>query len=155
MVFPGRSLPLPSRSFPFHPSVQVLPVLNTRLPLSPYCNPLPALLRQPRCFPPQNDPILSLFCKYGFQKQYSAAVMAMTPAESVFFPLHTHSRQATLHTAHDSVHRLAGSYLTRTRTESHSGKLTAVAQKKVSTETGSYIPCRWDAPGILNPQHPP
>ena len=28
---------------------------------------------------------------------------------------HTHSRQATLHTAHDSVHRLAGSYQARTR----------------------------------------
>ena len=31
----------------------------------------------------------------------------------------------------------------------------AVAQKKVSTEAGSYIPCHWDAPEILNPQHPP
>ena len=28
---------------------------------------------------------------------------------------HVHSRQATLHAAHDSVHRLAGSYLIRTQ----------------------------------------
>ena len=30
-----------------------------------------------------------------------------------------------------------------------------VAQHQVSTETGSYAPCHWSAPGILNPQHPP
>ena len=30
---------------------------------------------------------------------------------------HTHSRQATLHTAHDSAHCLAGSYLIRTRAD--------------------------------------
>ena len=30
--------------------------LSTRLPLSPYCNPLSAQLRQPRCFPRQNVP---------------------------------------------------------------------------------------------------
>ena len=43
--------------------------VSTRLPLSPYCNPPSAQLRQPRCFPLQNDPVLSLFCKHGFQKQ--------------------------------------------------------------------------------------
>ena len=26
------------------------------------------------------------------------------------------------------------------------GKLTTVAQYQVSTETGSYVPCHWDAP---------
>ena len=35
------------------------------------------------------------------------------------------------------------------------GTKTAVAQYQVSTEVGSYIPCHWDAPEILNPQHPP
>ena len=35
------------------------------------------------------------------------------------------------------------------------GVLNFVAQYQVSTETGSYAPCRWSAPGILNPQHPP
>ena len=73
MVFPRQNLPLPCRPFPFNPSAQVLPDLNTRLPLSPYCNPLPAQLRQPRCFPQQNAPTLSLFCKHGFQRQYRAA----------------------------------------------------------------------------------
>ena len=66
----------------------------------------------------------------------------------------THARQATLHTAHDSAHRNAGSYQFRTRTGNHQ-VASAVAQELVSTETGSDIPCHWDAPGILNPQHPP
>ena len=35
------------------------------------------------------------------------------------------------------------------------GVLNFVAQYQVSTETGSYAPCHWSAPGILNPQHPP
>ena len=47
----------------------MLPTLSTRLPLSPYCNPLSAQLRQPRCFPLQIRTTLSLFCKYGFQRQ--------------------------------------------------------------------------------------
>lgn len=33
----------------------------------------------------------------------------------VIFPRHTHARQATLHTAHDSGHRIAGSYQARTQ----------------------------------------
>ena len=44
--------------------------MATRLPLSPYCNPLSVPLRQPRCFPLQDVPILSLFCKDDFQRQY-------------------------------------------------------------------------------------
>ena len=40
---------------------------------------------------------------------------------AVFFPQHVHSRQATLHTAHDSAHCLAGSYLIRTRTGPSAG----------------------------------
>ena len=31
----------------------------------------------------------------------------------------------------------------------------SLKQGEVSTETGSYAPCHWNAPGILNPQHPP
>ena len=38
----------------------------------------------------------------------------------LLFP-HFHARQATLHAAHDSVHRLAGSYLIRTRSEPPKG----------------------------------
>ena len=35
------------------------------------------------------------------------------------------------------------------------GVLNFVAQYRVSTETGSDVPCHWSAPEILNPQHPP
>ena len=68
---------------------------------------------------------------------------------------HTHSRQATLHTAHDSVHRLAGSYLIRTRSSLVPRFYPSSHKVQVSTETGSYAPCHCRAPGILNPQHPP
>ena len=68
---------------------------------------------------------------------------------------HDHSRQATLHTARDSAHRIAGSHKARTRWAPNNRDLTTVAQYQVSTETGSYTPCHWSAPGILNPQHPP
>ena len=67
---------------------------------------------------------------------------------------HVHSRQATLHAARDSAHRLAGSYQARTRW-APIWDLTNVAQHQVSTEIGSYTPCHWSAPEILNPQHPP
>ena len=38
---------------------------------------------------------------------------------------------------------------------SYQGVLNFVAQYQVSAEAGSYAPCHWSAPGILNPQHPP
>ena len=44
----------------------------------------------------------------------------------------THARQATLHTAHDSAHRNAGSYLFRTRSSAAKRHATAVAQQQVS-----------------------
>ena len=59
--------------------------MNTRLPLSPYCNPLPALLRQPRCFPLQKPLILSLFCKDDFQEQ-NHRCMATTTGGTFPFP---------------------------------------------------------------------
>ena len=114
MVFPMQNLPLPCRPFPFDPQAQSLPKLNTRLPLSPYCNPLSAQLRQPRCFPLQNRPVLSLFCKHGFQEQLRKLCGHHRLTHVLLSP-HVHSRQATLHAAHDSVHHLAGSYQARTR----------------------------------------
>ena len=83
--------------------------MYTRLPLSPYCNPLSAQLRQPRCFPPQNVPVLSLFCKHGFQRR-SQSLSGHNNKLHIPLSPHVHSRQATLHAAHDSVHCLAGSY---------------------------------------------
>ena len=110
MVFPGQNLPLPHRPFPFDPSVQVLPNLTTRLPLSPYCNPLSAQLRQPRCFPLQNVPILSLFCKHGFQKQLQK-MSAHDIFCTVLFP-HMFT-QGRLHCTQHVILRTALQVLTR------------------------------------------
>ena len=130
-------------------------IMNTRLPLSPYCNPLSAQLRQPRCFPQQSVPILSLFCKHGFQERYRQS-RGHHDRSTVPLSPHVHSRQATLHAAHDSVHHIAGSYRIRTRKRLPKKEFTVSSHKlPVSTETGSYAPCHWRAPGILNPQHPP
>ena len=57
---------------------------------------------------------LSLFCRYGFRKRYIAAKWPQC-RHTVLSSPHIHARQATLHTAHDSVHRIAGSYQARTR----------------------------------------
>ena len=99
MFFTRQNLPLPCRPFPFDPPAQVLPILNTRLPLSPYCNPLPAQLRQPRYFLLQNDPILSLFCKDGFQKQYRQSLGRATRRLNIFPRILTQGRlHCTQHT---------------------------------------------------------
>ena len=110
-----QNLPLPCRPFPFDPRAHLLPEVSTRLPLSPYCNPLSAQLRQPRCFPPQRNSPLSLFCKDGFQRQFRKWLWPSVTFRQAPFSPHTHSRQATLHTAHDSAHCLAGSFPARTR----------------------------------------
>ena len=130
--------------------------MNTRLPLSPYCNPLPAHLRQPRCFPPQNKSTLSLFCKHGFQKRYLAAVWPYQPTKLIFFPRHVHSRQATLHTAHDSVHRLAGSYPARTRRGFPIGSSQLRRTKTGSPrKTGRMLHAIGARPKSLTPSIPP
>lgn len=61
-------LSLPIRRFPLQYHSTVLPNGTTRLPLSPYCNPVFAPLGQPRCFPPQTCPPPILFCRCGFKR---------------------------------------------------------------------------------------
>ena len=156
MVFPSQNLPLPHRPFPFNLTAQGLPNLNTRLPLSPYCNPPPAHLRQPRCFPRQNIPVLSLFCKYDFRKQYRPKMWPQIQSAFSFIPTYSlkagYAARSTRFCAPlcrfipDSYAK-AASKNSEFPTSSHN--------IQVSTETGSYTPCHWSAPGILNPQHPP
>ena len=147
MGFPRRNLPLPRRPFPFDPPVQMLPKMNTRLPLSPYCNPLPVQLRQPRCFPLQNVPILSLFCKHGFQRR---SQLLSGHNSKLHIPLspHVHSRQATLHAARDSAHRLAGSFLVRTR----AGPVRdSYRRRTISGLHGNWVVCPMPLGRALNP----
>jgi len=89
LVFPRQNLPLPRRLFPFNPSVRSVANSNTRLPLSPYCNPLFAQLRQSRCFPQQDNPVLSLFCKDGFQKRFGSCRGHRQTAAGSSFPTYS------------------------------------------------------------------
>ena len=84
--------------------------------------------------------------------------LGMAITENGWVPFPHMFTQGRLHCTQqrDSAHRLAGSYHARTRVGPENNReLTTVAQHKVSTETGSYAPCHWSAPEILNPQHPP
>ena len=81
--------------------------------------------------------------------------MAITAGRLFFFPSvftqgRLHYTQHTILCTALQVH----TQLVRERASKLEG-VTVVAQKRVSTETGSYIPCHWDAPESLNLQHPP
>ena len=81
--------------------------------------------------------------------------MAITIGRLFFFPNiftqgRLHYTQHTILCTALQVH----TQLVRERAPIHGG-VTVVAQKRVSTEIGSYIPCHWDAPESLNLQHPP
>ena len=65
--------------------------------------------------------------------------------------------QGRLHCTQHAILRTTLQVHTRLVCEeaSKTGVLNFVTQHRVSAETGSYTPCHWSAPGILNPQHPP
>ena len=113
---------------------------GTELPLSPYCNPLPAQLRQSRRFPRQLPTFLA-----SFADMVSSVNSRGIPGRETaggYLIHHGHSRQATLHTASldrkGTLHRIAG--LFRSRKESINPKV-----YRFSTATGlhgdrNYIP---------------
>ena len=61
LAFPAIRLPLPVRWFPIEDRAAPLPTRDTRLPLSPHCNPYSAPNGQPRRFPPQSNRLLASF----------------------------------------------------------------------------------------------
>ena len=65
--------------------------------------------------------------------------------------------QGRLHCTQHAILRTALQVHTQLVREeaSNTGVLNFVAQYRVSAEAGSYAPCHWSAPEILNPQHPP
>ena len=65
--------------------------------------------------------------------------------------------QGRLHCTQHAILRTALQVHTQPVCEAASthGVLNFVTQHQVSAEAGSYAPCHWSAPGILNPQHPP
>ena len=155
MSFSGQNLPLPRRPFPFNPSAQMLPnwvpdchLVRTVNPCLPHYDSLGD-------FHDRMRHSLSLFCKHGFQKQYRPMSGHNTRPAGLLSP-HVHSRQATLHAATRFC-----ALLCRFLLDSYAQRLppkefpSSSHNVQVSTETGSYAPCHWSAPGILNPQHPP
>ena len=85
----------------------------------------------------------------------SAAAVATSRHPQVLFPRIL--TQGRLHCTQHTILCIALQVHTRLVREEASmiGVLNFVAQHQVSTEVGSYTPCHWSAPGILNPQHPP
>ena len=82
--------------------------------------------------------------------------MAITTGRLFFFP--RMFTQGRLHCTQHTILRTALQVHIPARTRSRLPTMefsNFVAQYQVSTETGSYAPCHWSAPGILNPQHPP
>ena len=155
MYFTRSNLSLPSRRFPFHPPAWVLPyhvpdchLVRTVISCLPHYDSLGD-------FHDRMRHSLSLFCKHGFQERYRQP-RGHHDRSTVPFP-HMFT-QGRLHCTQqrDSAHCIAGSYRIRTRRGFPKKEFAASSHKlPVSTETGSYAPCHWRAPGILNPQHPP
>ena len=154
MDFPGQNLPLPSRRFPFDPSGYALPtylpdchLVRTVIPCLPNYDSLGD-------FHSRVNHSLSLFCKYGFQRQYRQSFGHHDTPRVPLSP-HVHSRQATLHAATRFCALLCRFIPDSYASGPFSGLMPSSHKVQVSTEIGSYAPCHWRAPGILNPQHPP
>ena len=81
--------------------------------------------------------------------------LATTSIVTILFP-HILT-QGRLHCTQHAILRTALQVHTQLVREAASqiGVLNFVAQYQVSAEAGSYAPCHWSAPEILNPQHPP
>ena len=153
MVFPGQNLPLPHRPFPFDPSAQMLPkcipdchLVRTVIPCLPSYDSLGV-------FHYRMILLLASFASMVSRSDNSRG-LATTIRLFVLFP--RMFTQGRLHCTQHAILRTALQVLTRlVRDGPLLWDLTIVAQYQVSTETGSYTPCHWSAPWILNPQHPP
>lgn len=151
---PGASSRRRWRWFPFH----------ARVDLSPWSLPDCHLVRTAIPYLPSYDSLgdfhsrenrsLSLFCKHGFQKRCRHPLWPQRTAAWSSFP--TCSLKAGYAARSNTILCTALQVLIPVRTRAGLREvLFVVAQDRVSTENGSYAPCHWSAPGILNPQHPP
>ena len=153
MFFTGQNLPLPRRPFPFDPSAQVLPtcvpdchLVRTVIPCLPSYDSLGVFHNNMFRF-------LASFASMVSRSNNSSGLATTGRCMFLFPRMFTQGR---LHCTQHAILRTALQVHTRfVRGRVPFGILTAVAQYQVSTETGSYAPCHWSAPGILNPQHPP
>ena len=155
MVFPGQNPSLPIRPFPFDLSAHALPAWvpdchldRTVIPCLPSYDSLGV-------FHCRTIRLLASFATMVSRSNNSSG-LATTNRLFVLFPRMI--TQGRLHCTQqrDSAHCFAGSYLSRTRKQLPPWSSRHSSHNiQVSTEAGSYAPCHWSAPGILNPQHPP
>ena len=155
MFFTGQNPPLPCGPFPFDPSVPALPagipdchLVRTVIPCLPSYDSLGV-------FHCTMIRFLASFARM-VSRSNSTGCLATTSPVLVLFP-HIFT-QGRLHCTQHTI--LCTALQVHTRPVREEGFLrrssaSFVAQYQVSTETGSYAPCHWSAPGILNPQHPP
>ena len=156
MAFPGRNLPLPERPFPFHPAAPVSPSGVPDCHLVRTVISRPPLFRQSRCFPRQScTAVLASFASMVSRGNVSIRCGHKQIAACSSFP--SCSLKAGYAARSNTILCTALQVPIPARTQSGllPEVLSVVAQYQVSTETGSYAPCHWSAPGILNPQHPP
>jgi len=114
----------PFGRFPFHVQVDLLPESLPDCHLVRTAIPYLLVLRQPRCFPPQVQPVLILFCKQSFRK--ISPLPQGHGAERFSSPFPTCPRKAgyAAHSVHGKPHSTAMQVYIRYRTEvawNHSG----------------------------------
>ena len=154
MVFPCGNLPLPCRPFPFDPSAQALPT----------CIPDCHLVRTVIPCLPSYDSLGDFHCRTNQVLASFASMISRSAITEGFgrsqrclssFPAYSlkagYTARSTRFCA-PPCRFLPDSYAKRLPKREFS---TSSHKVQVSTETGSYAPCHWSAPGILNPQHPP
>ena len=154
MFFTGQNLPLPCRPFPFDPSAQGLPacvpdchLVRTVIPCLPRKDSLGV-------FHHKTFRLLASFARM-VSRSDNARCMAIAYRRLSSFPAYSLKAGYTAHSTRfcaPPCRFIPGSYAKKASSKEFSN---FVAQHLVSTETGSYAPCHWSAPGILNPQHPP
>ena len=156
MDFPVGCRPLPDGRFRLKPRRSVA-ASDTRLPLSPHCNPLSALCVKVSLGDFHNItrrfyPLLQAW----FQEAISPSAAATAGNASLLYP--RMSTQGRLHCTQHTILCTALQVHLLFRTQSGLRRKcywTAVAQEQVSTEIGSVGICHYTSPENLNPQHPP
>ena len=148
MVFPRQNLPLPHRPFPFHPPVQMLPKLNTRLPLSPYCNPLPAQNDSLGVFHNKVFRLLASFASM-VSRSDSAAAVATSKLPQVLFPRIL--TQGRLHCTQHTILCTALQVHTRLVREEASPAGSSQLRRTIPGLHGNWVVCAMPLARALNP----
>ena len=136
-ISPQTTCRCQSGGFPLWP-VPSVTVIGTELPLSPYCNPLSAQLRQSRRFPQQSFPFLASFAEW-VSRINTGDVMAVTIVPRTSDSPSPRKAGYTAHSVfvHKGTIRTALQVLPRSVKHPSIRRCIGAPQTRVSTETGS------------------